>query len=118
MKRRVLLGLVASAVPILGAFHAVTADSTGTASGDVVAVTDSYVDVKVNRESMRFALGNEFRGVFSADGSAKRQLSDIKPGMFVRVAFIKTTLGSAYRKATEIDILTGYQLPLPLATGH
>jgi type 1 fimbria pilin len=106
-----LIAALASALPVL-------ADSTGTMSGDVVAVSDQSIDINANRQTVRFALGSDFKGVYSAgvysaDRKTKRRLSDIKPGMFVRVAFIKTFVGSAYRKATEIDIITGYQLPLP-----
>jgi hypothetical protein len=117
MKRStfVVRAIAASSIPLVAA--QARADSTGTMSGTVMQVTDRFVEINANRQTVRFSLGSDFKGVYSADGKTKRQLSDVKPGMFVRVGFIKTFVGDAYRKATEIDVITGYQLPLPLPKG-
>jgi len=90
------------------------AATTGAMIGTVDRVTNQSIDIKGDRQTVRFALGDSFSGVFSADGKTKRSLSDVKPGMNVRVSYIKTAVGDAYRKATEIDILTGFSLPLPV----
>jgi hypothetical protein len=82
--------------------------------GVISGVTSGYVDIKADRQIVRFALGDAFTGVFSGDGKTKRSLTDLTPGTNVRVAFVKPVLGEAYRKATEIDILRGPTKPLPL----
>ncbi|HTJ27536.1 MAG TPA: hypothetical protein VMA36_15355 [Candidatus Limnocylindria bacterium] len=115
---RGLLVPVLSLAIVLVASIAALSDSTGTMAGAVTAVGDRFVEIKVDRETIRFAIGDDFSGVYSLAPKAKRSLSDLKPGMFVRVSFVKTTLGNAYRKATEIDIVTGSaQSPLPLPSG-
>ncbi len=90
------------------------ADTTGSMIGTVNRVTDKSININGDRQTVSFALGDSFAGVFSADRKTKRSLSDVKPGMNVRVFYIKTAVGDAYRKATEIDILMGFSLPLPI----
>jgi hypothetical protein len=116
MRRAAFLTLAILIGAITGTARPAGADSTGTMSGNVIQVTDKLLEISANRQTVGFVLGSDFKGVFSADGKTPHKLSDIKPGTFVRVAFIKTFAGNAYRKATEIDIITGYQLPLPLHT--
>jgi hypothetical protein len=94
---------------------AVTADSTGTLSGDVAQITDKYIDVEVNRQITRVTLPANFTAVYSADGKTQRSLNDIKPGTLVRVAFVKSTVGN-FRRATEIDIMSGLQINIPGST--
>jgi hypothetical protein len=98
---------------------ATAAHGDGTMAGEVTAVGDRFVEINVNRSTVRFAIGDDFAGVYSLDRKTKRSLSDIKPGMYVRVSFVKTTLGNAYRRATEIDIVSsgGPQSPLPIPSG-
>ena len=115
MRRAEFLTLAIASGAIVAARPA-DADSTGTMSGNVTNVTDKLLEINANRETVGFVLGSDLKGVFSADGKTPRKLSDIKKGMFVRVTFIKTFAGNNYRKATEVDIITGYQLPLPLHT--
>ena len=91
-----------------------SADTTGTMVGTVNDLTTDHIDILVNRQVTRFALGDGFLGVFAADGKTKRLLSDVTNGASVRVTFLKSTVGTAYRKATQIDILPVDSKPLPL----
>jgi hypothetical protein len=116
MKRAEFLTLAIVSTAIAGAASPADADSTGTMSGSVTNVTDKLLQIDANRVNYGFVLGSDLKGVYSADGKTPRKLSDLKPGMLVRVTFIKTFVGNNYRKATEVDIITGYQLPLPLHT--
>jgi hypothetical protein len=114
MRRMVLFSYLMVAVVLPAVAFA---DSAGTMSGDVAAVTDRYVDIVVKRQTVRFALGDEFTGIYSWDERKKLRLADVKPAMFVRVFFNKTVVGSAYRKATKIDVLLrSNQAPLPIPT--
>jgi hypothetical protein len=116
---RTFLAPVLSLLIVVVAATAARSDTTGTMAGSVTAVGDHFVEISVNRETVRFAIGDDFAGVYSVDRKTKRSLSDIKPGTYIRVVFVKTTLGNAYRKATEIDIIGGggAQSPLPIPSG-
>ena len=94
---------------------AARADTPGTASGTVVAVTDKYIDLKGDRQNVRYAI-DKYTAIYAFDGKTKKALTDIKPGGYVRVLFDKAVIGSAYRKATEIDIIQASS-PLPIPTG-
>ena len=94
---------------------AARADVPGSMSGPVVAVTDKYIDIKQDRQTVRFSISKD-TAVYGFDGKTQKKLSDIKPGGYVRILFEKTVIGSAYRKATEIDIIQSSS-PLPIPTG-
>ena len=111
-KLLVLLGIVTLLCVVM---PAVRADTPGTASGTVAAVTDKYIDLKGDRQTVRFSISKD-TAVYSWDGKTQKPLSAIKPGGYVRVLFEKAVIGSAYRKATEIDIIQSSS-PLPIPTG-
>lgn len=100
---------------LIGNVGRASADTTGTMVGVVKDIVPDHIDIVVGRDSVRFALGDDFVGVFSADGKTKRLLSDVTDGASVRVTYLKSVVGTAYRKATQIDILPSPQTkPLPL----
>ena len=108
--------LVLPAIALLFvAAPAARADTPGTASGTVAAVTDKYIDLKGDRQTVRYSISKDTT-VYGFDGKTKRSVTDIKPGGYVRVLFEKAVIGSAYRKATEIDIIQASS-PLPIPTG-
>ena len=116
MKRHTFIMLTAGFAlgALSGNVGPASADTTGSMVGTVKEVTADHIDILVNRQVTRFALGDDFVGVFSADGKTKRSLSDVTNGTSVRVTFLKSVVGTAYRKATQIDLLTGSSKPLPL----
>lgn len=103
LKRKHILVLALScavATLIPGPAHA---GPTSSLTGRVVGLTGAGIDLRVGRQIVHIVLPTPFFAVYNAD-KTRAQLTDIAPGMTVRVSYMVSARG--LQTAREIDILS------------
>jgi hypothetical protein len=102
MKRSGALLVAAVLCAVLFGSGIAVADPMGSVTGTVAAVSGSSIDVRSGRQIVHIVLPSPFFAVYLADKS-RAALTDIAPGMTVRVTFTVSPTG--LQTAREIDIL-------------